>query len=77
MAASRDLRPDHHHPHPRRLPPGAPDYHVILDLHRRAVGDGRSTYRDPRSGLDVLTAASLADRGWCCDSGCRHCPFVT
>jgi hypothetical protein len=24
----------------------------------------------------VLTAAELAARGTCCDSGCRHCPYV-
>jgi hypothetical protein len=24
----------------------------------------------------VLTAAELAARGSCCESGCRHCPYV-
>jgi hypothetical protein len=24
----------------------------------------------------VLTAAYLAGRGACCESGCRHCPYV-
>ena len=28
-------------------------------------------------GLMVFTAAFLLKRGYCCDSGCRHCPFVT
>jgi hypothetical protein len=31
---------------------------------------------DPRSGYTVLTAAYLARRGHCCESGCRHCPYV-
>ena len=26
-------------------------------------------------GLVVLTAQYLRDRGYCCTSGCRHCPF--
>jgi Family of unknown function (DUF5522) len=30
---------------------------------------------DPRSGLFVLTASYLADRGFCCGAGCRHCPY--
>ena len=26
-------------------------------------------------GLMVLTAQYLRDRGYCCTSGCRHCPY--
>lgn len=26
-------------------------------------------------GLMVLTRKYLVDRGICCDSGCRHCPY--
>lgn len=26
-------------------------------------------------GLYVFTAAYLARRGYCCASGCRHCPY--
>jgi hypothetical protein len=26
-------------------------------------------------GLLVFTAAFLLRRGYCCDSGCRHCPY--
>lgn len=44
--------------------------------HRDAMADTLPTYRDPVSGFAVFTAAFLADRGDCCDSGCRHCPFV-
>ena len=34
-------------------------------------------YSDPETGLFVLTAAYLRDRGTCCDNRCRHCPYVT
>jgi hypothetical protein len=27
------------------------------------------------NGLMVFTAQYLRDRGYCCTSGCRHCPF--
>ena len=26
-------------------------------------------------GLMVFTAAYLLKRGYCCESGCRHCPY--
>ena len=31
---------------------------------------------DPATGLWSFTAAYLWERGTCCDSGCRHCPYV-
>jgi len=37
---------------------------------------GDPGYADPDTGLFVLTAAYLADRGRCCHSGCRHCPYL-
>ncbi len=27
------------------------------------------------NGLMVLTAAFLSKRGYCCERGCRHCPY--
>ena len=27
------------------------------------------------NGLLVFTAAFLRKRGYCCESGCRHCPY--
>jgi len=27
------------------------------------------------NGLYVFTASFLTRRGYCCDSGCRHCPY--
>jgi hypothetical protein len=63
-------------PAPSRLDPDAPDYREIVQEHREAMDLGRPGYLDPRSGLFVMTATYLASRGWCCRSGCRHCPYV-
>jgi len=64
-------------PHPSRLAPEDPDYPRVLAAHDEVLRDGADTYFDPKSGLTVLTAGSLARRGFCCESGCRHCPYVT
>jgi hypothetical protein len=63
-------------PHPDRLSPSDPDYSRIARAHDDALRSGADTYLDPRSGLLVLTAGYLAARGFCCDSGCRHCPYL-
>lgn len=47
----------------------------VARLHRDAVARGDRSYRDPRSGLMVMTSLAHLDRGYCCESGCRHCPF--
>ncbi len=64
-------------PDPSRLSPRHPHRARILDAHREAMAAGAAGYLDPDSGLFVLTAAYLRDRGTCCRSGCRHCPYVT
>jgi len=63
-------------PHPRRLSPGHPQRDEVLCRHAEAVGRNVAVYIDPTSGLSVFTAEFLAARGYCCDSGCRHCPYV-
>jgi hypothetical protein len=63
-------------PHPRRLPPDTPRYDEIIALHEATVRRGATRYRDPLSGLWVMTAAHLWGRGYCCYSQCRHCPWV-
>lgn len=45
------------------------------DAHERAVAAGQDGYIDPGSGLFVMTRSYLEQRGDCCDSGCRHCPY--
>jgi hypothetical protein len=47
----------------------------IRQRHDAAVARGEPGYLDPGTGLYVLTARYLADRGHCCASGCRHCPW--
>jgi hypothetical protein len=64
-------------PHAARLSPSEPAYDQILAAHASALSRGEAGYADPRSGLFVLTASYLAAQGRCCQSGCRHCPYVT
>jgi hypothetical protein len=59
-----------------RLSTARPDYGEILLAHAEALRAGADSYVDPTSGLTVLTAGYLVRRGYCCDSGCRHCPYV-
>lgn len=47
----------------------------IERIHADAVSRGDRTYRDPRTGLTVMTSLAHLDRGYCCESGCRHCPY--
>jgi len=63
-------------PDPARLDPASPDYQVILAAHGHALDTGEDGYLDPATGLWCFTAAYLWDRGTCCDSGCRHCPYL-
>lgn len=63
-------------PHPSRLDPSRDDYQAILEAHGHAVEQGRPSYLDPKTGLVVLTVATHLARGTCCESGCRHCPYV-
>jgi hypothetical protein len=48
---------------------------AIAVAHAAAEVAGEAGYLDPESGLFVFTAAFLTERGNCCDSGCRHCPY--
>lgn len=63
-------------PHADRLPADHPAYAQILRAHDEALSEGADTYVDPVSGLFVLTAGYLARRGYCCEAGCRHCPYL-
>ena len=63
-------------PHPRRLSEHHPHRAEILQRHDAAIGRKVPVYTDPISGLSVFTAEFLASRGYCCESGCRHCPYI-
>jgi hypothetical protein len=53
-----------------------PDFRKKCDqLHTVAMANGDSYYLDPQTGLRVATAASLLQRGYCCNYKCRHCPY--
>ncbi|XP_048395284.2 uncharacterized protein C1orf53 homolog isoform X2 [Stegostoma tigrinum] len=47
----------------------------IASTHRLACEAGQQTYVDPESGYLVLTSLALLQRGKCCGSACRHCPY--
>ncbi len=70
------LAPERLVPAPDRLDPARADYVPIIDAHHDAVVAGEAGYFDPGTGLFVQTAATLWDRGSCCQQGCRHCPYV-
>jgi len=59
-----------------RLAPDAPGRSEILAAHAAALAAGDPAYEDPATGLFVLTASYLAERGTCCETGCRHCPYT-
>ena len=63
-------------PHAERLDPRHPRYGEILATHAAAMAAEDPGYIDPASGLLVMTAAYLAERGTCCEQGCRHCPYL-
>jgi Family of unknown function (DUF5522) len=48
---------------------------VARERHERACAEHRPTYIDPDTGFTVFTAHYLKQRGSCCGSGCRHCPW--
>jgi hypothetical protein len=62
-------------PHPARLRLDHPRRAEILAAHAAAMAAGEAGYLDPETGLFVLSAGFLANRGTCCGRGCRHCPY--
>lgn len=74
---SGPMRPDWREvPSPKRLAPDHPRRAEILARHERSMAAGLSTYLDPDTAFTVMTAQYLADRGYCCSAGCRHCPWI-
>lgn len=59
-----------------RLSPEQPAYLDIVAAHEWAVQAGQPGYIDPLTGFFVFTAAEHWERGSCCNSGCRHCPYA-
>ncbi|KAM8818031.1 uncharacterized protein C1orf53 homolog [Rhynchonycteris naso] len=48
---------------------------LIVDLHAAACASGHLNYVDPATGYLVLTWVAHWQRGKCCGSACRHCPY--
>jgi hypothetical protein len=54
----------------------------VMKFHRAKANGGTSPKILPGDfyfdgGLMVFTAAFHLRRGYCCDNGCRHCPYQT
>lgn len=47
----------------------------IFELHEKACSNREEFYIDPNSGYMVFTQVSHLNRGYCCKSDCRHCPY--
>lgn len=62
-------------PKPDRFSKDRVDFAKSMAAHHKASVDDDPGYPDPTTGLFVMTATYLRDRGWCCDRGCRHCPY--
>ena len=54
-------------------PMSLPDH--IIAAHEAAQAAGQDAYKDPDTGLIVMTQGFLERRGWCCGNLCRHCPY--
>jgi limonene-1,2-epoxide hydrolase len=76
VAVDRALCREPEVPHPSRLAGVDPWWEAVIAAHGGALAAGEPGYRDPATGLFVFTAATLAARGSCCGSGCRHCPYI-
>ena len=48
---------------------------TIWTLHESACERGEATYVDPQTGYMVITKIGHLERGTCCGSKCRHCPY--
>ncbi|KAK5869682.1 hypothetical protein PBY51_024383 [Eleginops maclovinus] len=47
----------------------------IHSAHREACETKKQMYVDPSSGYKVFTEYAHLQRGKCCGSACRHCPY--
>lgn len=47
----------------------------IWKAHREACRNGKLLYRDPETGLKVMTRWSHFIKGQCCGNACRHCIY--
>jgi hypothetical protein len=46
---------------------------MSVELNRQPLVEGEDFYRE--GAALVFTARFLLRRGYCCENGCRHCPY--
>jgi iron complex transport system substrate-binding protein len=62
------------HPELFESPPSANDFQQVdVGLLRGSLDEEKDYYFE--NGFMVFTASYLRRRGYCCGSGCRHCPY--
>lgn len=76
MSKQSPLPSERRLPAPSRLSTDHPRYAEIISAHEQSIELDTYGYRDPATGLLVFSAKYLWDRAYCCDTGCRHCPYV-
>ncbi|XP_034737153.1 uncharacterized protein C1orf53 homolog [Etheostoma cragini] len=64
---------DHDHDHTGRK--FTEEETAIHRAHREACEAKKQMYVDPSSGYKVFTEYAHLQRGKCCGSACRHCPY--
>lgn len=47
----------------------------VIRRHEEACLKRQNSYLDPQTGYSVMTRFYLINRGTCCSTGCRHCPY--
>jgi hypothetical protein len=47
---------------------------MSAEINRPSLVEGEDFYRE--GAAMVFTARYLARRGYCCENGCRHCPYA-
>ncbi len=57
------------------LQPRKPISEHCKKLHDAACARSEEFYTDPDTGYMVATRIKLLARGFCCELGCRHCPY--
>ncbi|KAF7258819.1 hypothetical protein EG68_03538 [Paragonimus skrjabini miyazakii] len=55
--------------------PSSSDVPSWYAVHKRALKAKEKSYIDPDTGYFVFTELAHLERGVCCGSRCRHCPF--
>ncbi len=64
-------------PDPERFPFSSPYFDEIILRHTAACIEGKDFYEDPATGYLVMTSFFLKERKTCCNTGCRHCPYLS